>query len=476
MRFQRVLTEFRELLTQLSHEVEMSVSLGHTDIAHISEVLFLRILNALYGWRLKDMNADQPSFPAIDLADESAGVAVQITATPTSAKIKSTISKFIEHELHLRYPRLIVLVITRRQDSYQQQPIDAVVEARMKFDVARDIIDCRTLARQASKTKPHLVEVALSYLKAYLRDRQPDLDDESFDPPATPVELLTPNLLPIRFPDTVYVADLVVSSGSKHLDRKDVQESLSSQGITVPFGYEIRGHQLLTFWNLSDSSPYDTAIDPGTVTPLAPEDYYSIDLDHQGIFRSLLRLLLQDNLFERHVLWSRESKVFFFCPNTPEQNRRVERWRGHRLADRTVFERKMNRDDATKVLSTVHLAFSVRFLLCSKRWYAVLVPDWYFSFGDDFSRSLFSDEQLTKRKGLESEHSVHNTFRFLAWWLSARTGDLWAPLDQRVPRLEFGEEVRVPGGRPLDEEAWRPLKLEDSWHTPSLLPDEDEMP
>lgn len=470
MLFERVLTEFRELLAQLAREVELSVSSGHTNVAHISEAVFLGLLNALYGWQLKDMNAVQRNFPAIDLADEDSGIAIQVTATTSIAKIKSTIKTFIGHELQKRYSRLIILVITKRQENYQQTAIDAVTGSRMDFDVTKDIIDYRTLAADASTARPHRVQLALSHLKTYLRGIEPDLADEDFDPPASPEESLTTNLIPIRFPDTIFVADITAKADKNRVDRKSVREWLSSQGTTAPSDYEVRASQLLTFWDLTRSSPFDRAIDAGTITPLYPAEYYEADIDQRNTFRSLLRLLLQQNLFHRDVRWNHESHVFFFCPRSRQQRERAERWRGQRSAERTVFERKMNRDDPTKVLSNIHLAFSIRFVLISQQWYAALTPDWFFSIGDDFARSHFSDEQLSRRKRLEREHGVRNAFRFIAWWLSRGTiGDLLSPSGQGVPRLEFGEEVTVSGGRPLDEETWKPLRSDGPELGPSLF-------
>ena len=458
MKFQRVLAELRELLAQLVRDVDMSVSSGHTDIAHISEALYLRLLNALYGWHLKDLNAEQRNFPAIDLADDDAGIAIQVTATSSLAKVKDTINTFIAHDLHLRYSRLVILVITKRQESYNQDAIDAITQSHINFDATKDIIDYRTLATHAPTVSAYRVELALSYLKTYLRGSEPDLADEDFNPPTTPQEILTTNLVPIRFPETVYLADLVIEIEARRPDRQTVRQWLSTSEIVAPSGFEVRGRQLLTFCDLSSPSPFDEAIDPGTVTPITSAEYYETDSDHENTFRSLLRLQLQQDLFQDDVRWNHEDKVFFFCPQSLDQDVRKERWQGEKSAIRTVFERKMNRDDPTKVLSTAHLAFSIRFLLLSRQWYASLVPEWFFSYGDDFTRSRFADEQLSRRKKLEKEHSVRNVFRFVAWWLAnRREDDLLVPAGQQARRLEFGSEVCATGGRPLDEEMWAPL-------------------
>ena len=464
MQFERAITEFRELLAQLTHEVQMSVSSGHTNIAHISEAVFLRLLNALYGWHLKDMNAKNKNYPAIDLADEDAGVAVQVTATASLDKVKDTISAFLRHELHLQYSRLIIFVITGRQNSYQQQSIDSMMGSRMTFDVRQDIMDCQTLAVKASKARPRHVHIALSHLTTYLRGVTSGLTTEDFNPPSSPQEELLANLIPIRIPDTLYIADLMLGQDQRGVvDRSSVRRWFSSPGAPLPSDYEVRRKQLLTFRDLSQHSPFERAIDPGTVTPLYPQEYYEHDQDQERTFKSLLRLVLQHYLYQRRVRWSHEDHVFFFCPREPGQMERTEKWFGHRSATRKVFQRRMLSTDPTKVLSTKHLAFSVNFLLLSKAWYLVVTPNWFFSYGDDFARSRFADEQLSRLKRIEKERSVTNVFRFIASWLSnnSRTRDLFSHEHHDFPSIEFGRPICIAGGRSLDDDSWAPVTLED---------------
>ena len=464
MQFERVIAEFRESLAQLEREVQMSISSGHTNIAHISEALFLGLLNALYGWHLKDMNAKKQNYPAIDLADDDARVAVQVTATASLDKVKDTISAFLKHEMQRRYSRLIIFVITGRQNSYQQQSIDSIIGSRMAFDAREDIMDCETLAVTASKAKPYRVHLALSHLTTYLRVPASDLTIEDFNPPNSPQEELWTNLIPIRIPDTLYIADLALDRDQRRMvDRRSVRRWFSSPSAPLPSDYEVRNKQLLTFRDLSQHSPLERAIDPGTVTPLSPQEYYEHDQDQERTFKSLLRLVLQHYLYQRHVRWSHEDHVFFFCPREPGQMERTEKWFGHRSATRTVFQRRMQSTDPTKVLSTKHLAFAVNFLLLSKDWHLVVTPNWFFSYGDDFARSPFAHEQLSRLKKMEKERSVTDVFRFIASWLSSssRTRDLFSHERHDFSFIKFGEPICMAGGRPLDDNSWAPVPLKD---------------
>lgn len=471
MQFERVITEFRELLSQLAHEVEMSVKSNQTNIAHLSETLFCKLLNALYGWNLKNMNTDQPNFPAIDLADGHAKIAVQVTATTTLDKIKNTIAKFLKHKLNDRYSRLVILVITRGNNNYRQQPLDSIINSKMNFDVQKDIIDYRTLSADATNTTPARAHLALSILKTYLRGVGPDLADEDFNPPDSHPETLLTNLIPIQIPDTLYIAD-IVPEVKQHgaVDRQAIRRWLSLRDIIPPSDYEVRSGQLLTFRDLRYHSPFEAVVDLGTVTPLDPKEYYEPDPNQQRTFKSLLRLLLQQRLWHEHIRWSHEDHVFFFCPQANYQQKRIERWYGKQTANRTVFERRMKKADPNKVLSARHLAFSVDFLTISKKWYAVILPNWFFSFGNEFKRSQYAHEQISRLKKLEKEHSVVNTFRFVAWWLTNyQIDDLFSKRDNRLPTMEFGEVVSLSGGRLLDEDLWAPLAAESSEHAQSIF-------
>ena len=109
MKHIRIIDQFREDLASLSREVETSVAMGHLDINKICEDVFCRLFKELYGFEnIRNLNEeDKHNFPGIDLADDEAKVAIQVTSTKTVDKIKDSLTKIIEHGLHEKYDRFI---------------------------------------------------------------------------------------------------------------------------------------------------------------------------------------------------------------------------------------------------------------------------------------------------------------------------------------------------------------------------------
>ena len=89
-----LINEFREELSSLSREVNFSLSMSHFDINKVCEDLFCGLFRELLGLtKVRNLNNEEKqNFPGIDLADDQARIAIQLTATSTIGKIKDTIS------------------------------------------------------------------------------------------------------------------------------------------------------------------------------------------------------------------------------------------------------------------------------------------------------------------------------------------------------------------------------------------------
>ena len=77
--------------------VESANSAGRTDINKDSETVLIPLLAEVYGYKnLRSLNTTEyANFPAIDLADDEAKVAFQVTSTTNIDKVKDTLRKFI---------------------------------------------------------------------------------------------------------------------------------------------------------------------------------------------------------------------------------------------------------------------------------------------------------------------------------------------------------------------------------------------
>ena len=131
-------------------QVRGAGALGQTDINKVSETVLIPLFSEVYGYeRLRNLNTtEQSNYPAIDLADDEARVAFQITSRADLEKVKDTLRKFIDHELYQKYDRLFIYVLTKKQQTYSTASCKSIVQGRLDFDPVRDIEDYRDLLQR----------------------------------------------------------------------------------------------------------------------------------------------------------------------------------------------------------------------------------------------------------------------------------------------------------------------------------------
>ena len=468
MKHSQLLDQFREELVRLGQEVETSTAMGHFDINRICEDVFCGVFKALYGFEnLRNMNqGDGRNYPGIDLADDEAGVAIQVTSDKSLEKVKDSLKTIIKHRLHKKYGRIIFYCLTRKQGSYSTTHIKKICEKKLTFDVSSDILDFTDLATRAATVGPQSLKKAVDVLRAYMLGSDVGLADEDFDPPKEPPETLSANLLGLSFPNTLWIAELLpeVLDGKRgRYQRKAVGEYVRSIEKSVPSDYEVSANKLITFRHLQDKeNPFSFLVDEGTVEPFDPADYYSIDEDHDRIFKSLLRFCLQHKLHRHRVVWKFRERLFIFLPVKDDDNVRRIKWTARKKATRTVFWRKYNRKQSDKVLSTRHLGFAASFQAIDGDWYISITPEWFFSYGDDYSQSAYGDKLISGLKRMERNRSVFDQFRFLCAWLNeVDADDLFTEGSASSPQLTFGPIKELHLGRYLNEKLWEPLVAPD---------------
>ncbi|MBN3939545.1 SMEK domain-containing protein [Nostoc sp. NMS9] len=113
MHLEQTQQRIRNLMSFFVTEIKAATAMEKTDINKVSENVLIPLFAEIYGFKnLKNLNFTEGSnFPGIDLGDETAKVAFQITATPNINKIKHTLNKFIEYELYKKYDRLIIYIL-----------------------------------------------------------------------------------------------------------------------------------------------------------------------------------------------------------------------------------------------------------------------------------------------------------------------------------------------------------------------------
>ena len=142
----------KELMTKFVTAIKVARAGDRTDINCESENVLIPLLSEIYGHtELKNLNVSEGSnFPAIDLGDEKTRTAYQITSTPTSEKVKDTLKKFVNHNLYERYDRLVIYILTEKQNIYQGWQFDKIIQRKFSFDKESDILDYRDLLKEIS--------------------------------------------------------------------------------------------------------------------------------------------------------------------------------------------------------------------------------------------------------------------------------------------------------------------------------------
>ncbi|PKH53716.1 SMEK domain-containing protein, partial [Shewanella sp. Bg11-22] len=131
--------------SRISSEVKMLNCLGLYDINKISETICIPLLKEIYSLpNLKNLNATQDNFPAIDLACDQSKKSFQITSTSSSAKILNTLTKYKKYGLDKIYINVKVFILTEKQKSYTSKQLIQIAK-ETNFNIQDDIIDFSSL-------------------------------------------------------------------------------------------------------------------------------------------------------------------------------------------------------------------------------------------------------------------------------------------------------------------------------------------
>ncbi len=114
IRRENVLKALAERFSIFANFVTIQNKAGFNDINKSAERLFIDVLNIAYNLRLRDMNAIQDNYPAIDLGDYSSRTCIQVTSESTNQKFRGTVERFKEKKLDRDFDKLIFLIISNK--------------------------------------------------------------------------------------------------------------------------------------------------------------------------------------------------------------------------------------------------------------------------------------------------------------------------------------------------------------------------
>lgn len=444
------------------------------DINRVAESVLIPIFSEIYGYKnLKNLNQIKENYPAIDLGDDVAKVAFQITATSDSTKIKHTLEEFVKYELYKKYDRLIVYIITEKQNSYSGNGFQEILGGKFEFDKKRDIQDYRDILNRVDELQIDEARKIQALLEKNFGDNN---NSYCFDPRSDiKTEEVFLNLVELNFPVNLYKADLLIDRNSYQNQRiswKDiVRAELESKGLKCPCDWTTHGGQLITFHNLFDSKiPLSTIVDKSSLEVIESKKFYSHNLDNDRVFKTLLGRCLQQQLFPKRIAWQHQEKKFIFSPIKDQEFRQIT-WQGERKGTRTVCERKMKLNNINEVLHYKHLAFSTEYKRFADQWYLLINPDWFFSH-DGYRRSYYHEKNVSGLKRQENNKAVSNHFRFIVYYIQQEQ-DTTLIFSDRKNFLSFGNVVSFQDSPYLNDQEWLPKKVEEPEITKSLNTDED---
>ena len=465
---QKCQTKIAELVARFVTEIKGETAMSRTDPNRVAESVLVPLFRIVYGYqRLRNLNhTDRVNFPGIDLADDTAGVAFQVTATSTSSKIKETLRTFSEAKFYERYSHLIVYILTERQQSYSGRGFEKYIDGRFTFDKTEDIRDYRHLLRAVERLPLEEALNVLSILEQHIGEKKPVVGRKT---PLIATEPLFLNFVEIEFPSTLYLADLTnplprddggrrqgVRRFRRRLSERDqVKAVLKEEGLNFSSDWTCHAQQIVTFHDLGNSEmPISRIVDQGTISSFAPEDYYRISDDHERIFKGLLRYCLQQKIFKKGIQWQNRENLFIFVEAEDGGGVREEHWEGPDSRSRKVYERKMKNNKPDEILSCKHLAFATEFRRYGSRWFLLIKPEWFFSF-DGYHRNRFASKSVDWLKRHEWNTHVFNHFKFIIRHIDYEApSDLYYQSRPRYPFVKFKELLTISGSPAIDDKDW----------------------
>lgn len=183
MNLERSQKRIRDLMSLFVTRVESATAMGQTDLNKVAETILIPLLAEVYGYKnLKNLNFTEGSnFPSVDLGDETARVAFQITATAGIEKVKYTLTKFVEYKLYEKYDRIIIYIITEKQSSYSDTEINRIIQGKLSFDVKKDIWDWRNILGEVTKFQIEKTREVEKILEANFGEERTEPDWEVVD-------------------------------------------------------------------------------------------------------------------------------------------------------------------------------------------------------------------------------------------------------------------------------------------------------
>ncbi|QHS55222.1 SMEK domain-containing protein [Mucilaginibacter sp. 14171R-50] len=435
MNRQKSLTRIAELLGRFTTEVGLLNAANLYDINIHAENVLIPLIKLAYGLDMVNANYTKgKNFSAVDLIDNKNRVAFQVTSTADNEKIKHTLNQFIKHERYLSYDILFVYIIGNKQSAYTGKGHAEIVQDKLAFDKDEHIIDNNDLFKKISGiVSLQQISAIEQFLEEEFSEQKIEFRKKALENPASVkhTEHVYFNLIEANIPETLYIADIAIDREAiikeswtteykLKMDaspRKVLRRAIDLAGLTRIADWHVTGNQLLTFRNLHDpAEPLRNFIDQGTITPLKPKEYWTIDADHQRSFTSILNFSLQQLLSHKAIHYIGEDDIYRYQPEGKIVKQRTVEWKKTKRAKRTVIFELFDKNKE-QIVCFRHFSFEAKFNLYDEQWYLSVNPTWSFT-SNGYKKSGLAKYYAPGLKRLENNNTIYYGFRFISYCLT----------------------------------------------------------
>jgi hypothetical protein len=169
MNLEKSQNRIRELMVRFRDWIKTGTAMDKTDSNKVAETILIPLFAEIYEYKhLENLNyTKRKDYKGIDLGDETARVAFQITSTSGSEKIKETLQKFVDEKdkLYEKYDRLIIYILTDKKNN-QGSGHKEIIQGKFQFDKDKDIIDYQDILKEISNLQIDKVRRIESILEA----------------------------------------------------------------------------------------------------------------------------------------------------------------------------------------------------------------------------------------------------------------------------------------------------------------------
>ncbi len=239
-------------------------------------------------------------------------------------------------------------------------------------------------------------------------------------------EIVTTNLLEIKFPEDLYVGKLSIDrndvlKGMKKKranDREVIYHYKNQNGLRFSADWIDFGKQIYTFHDLRNTShDLSRLVDVGTVDVIRPEEFYEQDQNCLRAFKALLKYCLSKQAYFLGIDFYHEDNVYVYVPEDEELITRSESWNtGKRNISRDVIRVKLHKKDLTPWYYT-NLAFSILFRFYDNKWYLEITPEWYITYDGRQKHYWQHEDVVSFLKRKEKNQHILNHIKFIGNYL-----------------------------------------------------------